>query len=205
MSIDNYGELKTALTRYLKRADLADLYDDWVDFASSRIDNDCRLAEQEYRTTATANAQFLTLPLDFVEMRNIQVSVTGGAYPLTYLTPEALDLYARVDKRQPIKHYTIVNSQIELIPAPAADSTTVIELFYFAKLFPLVNDGDTNKVLLAFPQLYIYAMMVEAMPFIEHTEGMASWNGMYRDMANLLNTRAEKARYSGNSLHMRAV
>ena len=205
MSITNYGELKTALTRYLKRPDLVDLYDDWVDFASSRIDNDCRLAEQEYRTIATANAEFMALPLDFIEMRNIQVKAAGGKLPLKYLTPEQLDNIGRIDKTQPVKYYTIFNSQLELVPAPASNSTLEIELFYFAKVITLANDGDTNKVLLAFPHLYLYAMMVEAMPFTENPDGVQSWNEMYGKTVEMLNRRAEKGRYSGNSLHMRAV
>lgn len=205
MSIRNYGELKTAVTRYLKRPDLADLYADWVDFASSRIDQDLRLPEQEYRTISVANAQYLSLPLDYIELRNIQVAAQGGALPLRYMTPEQLDNFSRFDQQQPIKYYTIVNGQLELIPAPAADSTTEIELFYYAKLPVPDQDADTNKVLTAFPQLYLYAMMIEAMPFMEHQEGQASWDSMYTDLAKLLNTRAQSGRFGANSLHMRAV
>jgi hypothetical protein len=48
-------------------------------------------------------------------------------------------------------------------------------------------------------------MMIEAMPFIESQDGQASWAQMYRDLAKLLNTRAQAGRFGANSLHMRAV
>jgi hypothetical protein len=203
-NITNLGELKTALTRYLKRDDLGDLYDIWIDFAGIRIDQEMRLPQQEFRTIAIANARFIPLPTDFIEMRNVQVDFDGGL-ALTYLTPEALDNTARRVTGTPIQFYTIMNNQIELIPAPADNSQVEIELFYYAKQEALTSETSTTAVLDAFPMLYLYAALVEAMPFMEHESGSISWDRMFTDMARLLNTRAQAGRFSGNSLHMRAV
>ena len=203
----NFGELKTSIRRYLKRTDLDDIIPDWVEFAQRRIDTELRLPEQEFRTTTTANLKFLPLPLDWIEMRHVQV-VFDGDFALQYLTPEQLDNAGRLlkgDSPNPIQFYTIMNNQIELVPAPSADTEVQIEMFYYAREPVLVNDNDITKVLNRYPQLYIYAVMVEAMPFLEYQAGQASWQSMFNEMVVILNNRAQAGRFSGNSMQMRAV
>lgn len=203
----NLGQLKTIIKRYLKRTDLDDVIPDWIEFSQRRIDSDLRLPEQEYRTQTVANLAFLPLPNDWLEMRNIQVNFDGN-YSLQYLTPEQLDNMSRVLKGEtpnPIQFYTIMNNQIELIPAPDSDTETIVEMFYYAREPALINDLDTTKILTLYPQLYTYAVMVEAMPFLEHESGQATWDSMYTRLRDLLNTRAQAGRFSGNSMQMRAV
>ncbi len=203
----NYLELRTIVKRYLKRTDLDDVIPDWIEFAQRRIDSDLRLPEQEYRTTTIANLQFLPLPVDWLEMRHVQV-VFDGNFALQYLTPEQLDNMGRQlkgDSPNPIQFYTIMDKQIELVPSPTADTEVEIELFYYAREPALVNDTDQTKILIIYPQLYIYSVMIEAMPFLEHVAGQASWQDMYDNLVALLNTRAQAGRFSGNSIQMRAV
>ena len=203
----NYLELRTIVKRYLKRTDLDDVIPDWIEFAQRRIDSDLRLPEQEYRTTTIANLQFLPLPVDWLEMRHVQV-VFDGNFSLQYLTPEQLDNMGRQlkgDAPNPIQFYTIMDKQIELVPSPTADTEVEIELFYYAREPALVNDTDQTKILIIYPQLYIYSVMIEAMPFLEHVAGQASWQDMYDNLVALLNTRAQAGRFSGNSIQMRAV
>ena len=203
----NLLQLITIIKRYLKRTDLDDLLPDWIEFAQRRIDMDMRLPEQEFRSTTTPTTRFISLPLDWIEMRNIQVNFDGN-FSLQYLTPEQLDNASRAlkgDSPNPIQFYTIMDTQLELVPPPTADSEVTLEMFYYARQASLASDEDTTKVLLVYPQLYIYAVMVEAMPFLEHAAGQASWFQMYTDYARLLNERAQAGRFSGNSIQMRAV
>lgn len=203
----NYGELQTIIRRYLKRVDLDDVIPQWVEFAQRRIDMDLRLPEQEFRAIAIADRQFLPLPLDWIEMRNIQVKYDGN-FALSYLTPEQLDNMGRRlkgDSPTPIQFYTIMDNQLELVPAPGEDSEIEIEMFYYAREPALVNDVDFSRVLNLYPNLYIYAVMIEAMPFLEHAAGQQTWQQMYAEYADLLNRRAQAGRFSGNSIQMRAV
>jgi len=200
----NKGELTTLLDRYMKRTDLHDLYDDWIAFASTRINTQLRLLEQEYRTVTVPTTQFVQLPPDFIEMRHIQTSQEGGR-SLKYVTPAQLDtMRARYsDSFSPISFYTIMNNQLELSPAPSADSVAELEMFYFAKLPELPNDDSTNKVLTAFPQLYLYAVMIESAAIREAPEDMVTYAQMWTDYGKTLNDRQAAARYSGDALQMR--
>ena len=199
--ITNKGELFAALTRYLKRPDLVDLYDNWLDFASTRIDTECRLSQQEYRSTAVANSQFLPLPIDYLEMRNIQIN----SYPLEYQTPAQLDCLRLRNLTGKTRYYTVMNGQVELLTTPADDSTAEIEIFYYAKQPVLVSDTDTNAILVSFPNLYLYACMLEAMPFIEHEKGQQTWGSMFQQTVKTLNDAAERGRFSGAPLKLRAL
>ena len=109
------------------------------------------------------------------------------------------------DSPNPVQFYTIMDTQLELQPAPTEDSEITLEMFYYARQAVLSNDEDITKITVVYPQLYIYAVMVEAMPFLEHVEGQASWLDQYGSYRDLLNGRAQAGRFSGNSMQMRAV
>ena len=200
----NYGEFQDLIRLYLKRTDLDALIPEWITLAGKRIDSDCKLASQEYRSQSPATAQFIPLPPDFLEMRNVQVNYKGQL-ALEYMTPEQLDNATFARMSGPPRFYTLFNNQIELLPVGTAESELILEIFYFARNPAMSNQLDETKTLTEHPQLWLYAVMVEAMPFLENQEGQASWATMYRDMAEVLNLKAERARYSGNSLAMRAT
>lgn len=148
-------------------------------------------------------AGFISLPPDFIELRNIQTTYYGSL-ALQYLSPAQLDDYGRSLKSGPVQFYTIMDNQLQLLPAPQADSEAVMEIFYYAKQAPFSQNADTSPVLDAYPNLYLYATMVEAMPFFENAAGSQRWDQMYTELRNTLNTRAQAARYSGDTKQMRA-
>lgn len=197
-------ELLALFERYLKRNDLTDIYGDLLEMAEARINAVMRLAEMEIRSTSTPTAAHWSLPSDFIEMRHIQSQNSEGAYPIEYLTPEQAD-----DKRRYLsgqyKFYTLLDSSIEIIPHPTASSTTVIEIFYYAKPTVLASGSDTNDVVTNYPNLYLYALMGEAALYREAPEQAKQWLDAFDAYAAQLNDRAQAARFSGNSMQVRAV
>jgi hypothetical protein len=199
----NIGQLKTTLDRYLKRTDLRDLYDNWIAFTSNRIDVQLRLQEQEYRTVTVPTEQYIALPPDYIDMRHLETSADGG-WPVRFATPDQVDYRNLALNQGRIQFCTIVNNQLELTPSPAADSVAELEMFYFAKLPTITADSATNKVLSAYPQLYIYGCMIEASAFRQHDGDMDNYSQMWKDYAKELTDRQERGRYGSGTLHMRA-
>jgi hypothetical protein len=199
----NYGALVALIQRYTKRADIDDLIPDWIRFAQLRIDTDCRLSQNEWRSVTVPKDEFISLPLDFLELRSIASNYQGGL-PVEYMTPGQLEYTGRSLKSGPVQFYTITDGQLQLLPAPQADSVAQLTIFYYAKQAALAENADTTEVLKAFPNLYLYAAMVEAMPFLENRAGAQDWRGMYNDMSGTLNQAAAKARFSGATLTTRA-
>ena len=77
-------------------------------------------------------------------------------------------------------------------------------MFYYAKLPALVAAADSNKVLDAYPQLYLYGCMVEAGAFREHEKDTATYAQLWTQYSTELNTRHQAGRFSGDALTMRA-
>lgn len=199
----NYGELVALIQRYTKRADVDDLIPDWIRFAQLRIDTDCRLSQNEWRSVTIPKAEFTTLPLDFLELRSIQSNYQGGL-PVEYMTPGQLEYAGRSLKSGPVQFYTIMDNQLQLLPAPDADSEAQLSIFYYAKQAALVENADTTLLLTDLPSLYLYAAMVEAMPFFENQAGGQRWDSMYNDMVIRSNDAAQRARFSGATIQTRA-
>ena len=198
------AELLVLVERYLKRNDLSDMYSDFIQMAEARINALMRLSEMEVRSTSTPTSAFWSLPSDFIEMRHIQATASGGAYPIEYLTPEQADDMRRLLTGN-YKFYTLLDDSIEIIPHPTADSATEIEIFYYAKPAALVNSTDTNDVVTNYPNLYLYAILGEAALYREAPQQSEQWLNSFDAFAGQLNTRAQSARFSGNSMQMRAV
>ncbi len=198
----NWGELKKTLTRYLKRSDLVDLYPLWQDLARTRIDTACKLSEQEYRALGVPVAQYVSLPADFIEMRHLAV----GRKDLEYVTAQQLNQMAlKYGPSGGLRWYTILDNQLEIYPVPDENSQQVLTMHYFAKLPILTQDSDTNRVLTAFPQLYIYAMMLESAAFRVDQGDQAIYSALWNAFTQELNAKQQAGRFSGDNLIMRAV
>ena len=199
-------ELLALFERYLKRNDLTDLYGDFIEMAEARINAVMRLSEMEKRSTSTPTAAHWSLPSDFLELRHIQAAENTASYPIEYITPEQADDKRRImDSTGKYRFYTLVDNSIEIIPHPGATTTTEIEIFYYAKVDALVDTTDTNDIVTNYPNLYIYAMMGEAALYREAGQQADMWLGTFDSYAAQLNQRASAARFSGNSMQMRAV
>jgi hypothetical protein len=198
----NLGEFKSLLDRYLKRNDLRDLYDDWFLFTSLRIDQQLRLAVQEFRTITTPTEQYIPLPLDFIEMRSLESKGANGG-PIRYATGRSIDVASMAVRSGPPRFYSILDTQLELIPAPQADSVAELEMVYYAKQPIITADAATNKVLTTFPNLYLYGCMMEAAVFRMDATDNKNYTQMWRDYATELNNRQQAGRFSGGPLEMR--
>jgi hypothetical protein len=199
----NLGEFKSLLTRYLKRGDLTDLYNDWVLFTSLRIDQQLRLKEQELVDVSVPTDRIWPLPADFIEMRNLSSSAHGGT-PIRYTTLRGIEAANDLQPGGPIRKYSIYDNTLELIPAPSVDSVAELTMVYFAKLPPLTQDSSTNAVLTAYPNLYLYGCMMEAAVFRMDATDNQNYKQMWVDYARELNDREQVGRFSGSPLDMRA-
>lgn len=199
------SDFLTLAERYLKRNDLADLYSTWLLMAEARINQVARLSEMEARSISAPKAAFWALPDDFIEMRHIQAQLARGPQPLEYVPPETADNYRRNADGLGFRWFTLVDNQLEIIPHPNDDSDTAVEMFYYAKLQPLVAQADTNSVLTNYPNLYLYAFLAEAALYREDSTAMQTHLAAFDGYINQLNTSAQAGRYGGNALQLRAI
>ena len=78
MSISTYSELKTAVANFLARTDLDDQIPNFIQLAEARLSRELETRDQEKRATATLTSgdEFIALPTDMREVREIKLNTT---------------------------------------------------------------------------------------------------------------------------------
>ena len=92
MSISTYSELKTAVANFLARTDLTDQIPNFIQLAEARLSRELETRDQEKRATATLTSgdEFIALPTDMREIREIKLNTSPNVV-LEYKSPTALD------------------------------------------------------------------------------------------------------------------
>jgi hypothetical protein len=132
MAIANLGELRGAIEDNLARSDLQSLFPVYVRIFESKFNVSVRIAEMEVTNVLSVVNGVATLPSNFLELRNVQGQDSNPTY------------------------YLSGNSIIFTVGDP-----DTIDVIYYAKLPPLVNDTDSNWLLLSYPHLYLYGVTAE--------------------------------------------
>lgn len=193
-----YTELLAEVFGYANRADVEQIVPTWVLFAEAELNRQLRHRKMTARKTATLSSARLALPADWVAAINIEVS---GRVPsrLRYLSPSDLDK-ARDDAGGgaglPL-YYTLVGDEIEVAPAPS--SSVTVEMLYQAKLPALVSNS-TNWLLTEHPDLYLFASLAQALPWMEGDPRCQSWVDTAARILGAVNAQDERARFSGGPL-----
>ena len=91
-----YAELKTQIASFLNRSDLTSNLDTFIDNTEAELNRRLRTADMIKRATATAENQYLSLPTDWLEAINIEI--TSNDYrPLMQQSIESLDIYRQAN------------------------------------------------------------------------------------------------------------
>ena len=87
-----YSELKTNIANYLNRSDLTDQMDMFIDNVEGELNRKVRTKEMIKRANATADCQYLSLPTDWLEVINVEIT-SNDFKPLFQQSLESLDVY----------------------------------------------------------------------------------------------------------------
>ena len=155
----------------------------------------CR--EQETRSTATLSAQFLAVPTDFKSMKQLQINGTFTA-PLLFVPATELDKIRRdrADAAGQPTCFSIIGSEIEFAPVP--DTDYEVEMVYYATLTPLSVTVASNWALEKHPDLYLYASLMQAAPYLHDDERIPVWAALVEKLMEEIRLSDERAR-AGNS------
>jgi hypothetical protein len=199
MSLDTYTNLKTEISDWLARADSTSIADTLIDLAEAQASRLFRLRQMESEATATA-AEFVALPSDFIEMRDLQY-VASPVVSLEYITPELADVWYSSGASGIPKFYTLVGNQIRLIPPPSSSSTD-IRISYWQKVPALTSLNTTNWLLTDYPDYYLFGSLMYGRAWLQDVNTAAAIKaGFDRVMAEI--DRAGRRSNVGGSLTIR--
>jgi hypothetical protein len=170
-------------------------FTDFISLAEARLNRRLRIRAMENRATGTSSAGLIALPAGYREGRSLPIA-QGGAYRrIDYVTPERAGLY---NDSGYTTAFTVVGSNIELLPAPTQDVD--YRLVYYKALDAL--SGRQNWLILNAPDIYLYATLLEAAPFIKGDQRIQVWQGMLEAAISDLEAEDRMGSLGGNTIGM---
>jgi hypothetical protein len=193
MAITTYDELKASIANWLNRDDLTAVIPDFIALAEAQIARDVRHWRQEKRVTTSVNEQYENLPIDWLEM--IQIQLTAGGRLQVISAAQLQDRKEVSLTAHKPKYYRLTSDQIELYPAP--DSSYEVAMQYYARV-PALSDAETfNWILTDYPDIYLYGALVHAAPYLADDQRVSVWAALYQSAVDALNQDNTKSRVSG--------
>jgi|TARA_Y100000361_G_scaffold129534_1_gene125063 hypothetical protein len=197
-----YAELKTNIANYLNRSDLTSEIDIFIDNTEAELNRRLRVADMIKRATATAEGQYLSLPTDWLEAINIEIT-SNDFRPLMQMSIESLDVYRKsINNKngQPI-YYAIVDNTLELAPIP--DASYTLQLTYYGKIDALSDSNTSNFVSTGNPDLYLYGALKHASIFLMEDERVPLFTAQFEKALEEMRLEQEKAEFGKGSLMQR--
>ena len=179
----DYIWLQNRVARWLHRTDLAADIKDFITLAEARInaDLDARLQDQVITLTTTAHTSALSLPTDMLNVRSFALQ---GTRELDYIAPENFNTrYLNAGESMPTA-YTIIGGNFYLGPTP--DAAYTLSLAYQGRVPSLVDLG-TNFLMSSFPNVYLFAALVESTKFIADDGRLPTWEISYQQAIKAVN------------------
>ena len=205
MAISTYAELQTATANWLDRTDLTARIPEFIDLAEASLNRTIRNHQMITRNDAySLDARYVNLPTDTLEVVRIVVDVSPQI-TLEYLTPEEIaERRGSGGNGRPV-YFTVIGgspNQIELLPSP--DSTYTSSIVYYTKIPALTDVATTNWLLTNNPDIYLFATLVEAFPYLMNDERVPMWNARLDKALNELKLQGGRQMHTGSSLRMRS-
>ena len=205
MAISTVAELKTAVANWLNRSDLTSRIPEFISLTEAQLNRLLRTREMLVRSTASASGQYISIPTDYLEMMNIELTSTSPPKRLIYITSDRSDDYREQqnNKTGTPSYYTIEGDSIQLLPTP--DATYTLQLNYYKDIPALsgLADSGNNWLLANHPDIYLYGTLLQSAPYLMDPQSVGTWGTLYMQSMQELQSADEKSRFSGGTLNMR--
>lgn len=203
MAINTYATLVSAATEWLGRdqdATLIARIPDFITLAEAKFNRRLNHPKMESRSTSAVDTtstapEFITLPTDFQTMRSVRLSGVTGKPRLAFMTKTQLDDYRySIDNvsDRPV-YFAIVGTEMELAPTPGENYA--LEMVYRANISALTSGNTTNWLLTLAPDLYMYAALMEAAPYMDNDERIPVWASGMQSALDDLNLHGARQTY----------
>lgn len=206
MALTTYTELRASIADYLARSDLTSAIPDFISLCEAKLNRELRCRQMEVRATTTVDTsstspEFITLPNYFQQMRWIRLSGVTGKPRLEYYSPTQMAEYrTRIGNASGTpEKFTIIGSEIEVAPTP--DSNYTLEMVYRRNI-PSLSGNETNWLLTLAPDVYLYGSLMEAAPYINNDDRIATWSNGFNGAIAAINGLSLSASFNAGPMAM---
>ena len=201
------AQLKTSVDAWLARDDVAVSGSDFPQIlliAESDIARDFRFAIQEATATLVFTGRSQDLPTDFLEARN--PFIDDNIRRFEYKTPQALRESAEWDNGRAGMAFTLEGNNASPLLASATFQMTIagpasvanplsVDINYWARFPALVNDPDTNWILVNHYDIYLYATLRAACEYIQEDMLEDRYAAKYERVIEKQNKHEQRKRF----------
>ena len=159
---------------------------------------------QEKRATATLTAddEYIALPTDLREVREVKLNTTPITV-LTYYSPVALDQKFSSGGTGKPKGFSIVGDEMKLRPVP--DSSYTAEIIYIGSITALSDSNATNNILSRSPDAYLYGSLAEAYAYLLDEQRAAQYMQRFNLALEQIKVDEQRAHYGTGSLQISSI
>ena len=203
MAITSYSTLISAVKTYLNRSDISDAQiKEFISLAEASFNRVLRTRNQITRSTSDISTQFVSQPTDLLELYNIQLN----SDPIVRLEQVSLskmdELKSASSTTGKPRYFAITGADLEFYPAP--DATYEIEVIYYKTIAPLSDSNTDNFLLTNQNDLYLFATLVQAEPFLMNDERIGVWGALLGKGIEELRVSDQRSQTESGTIVMRA-
>ena len=162
MPISNYSELQTSIANWVNRDDLTSMIPDFIRLAESRIATELKTQHLIVETTITVDAASETLPSNYKGAIGAYLDLDPKS-TLDYMTPDEITRRVMSNSTGKPLAYTIKGQSIYFVPTPDISYSCILSHYST----PDLATDTTNSLLTNYPDVYLFASIVEALDYIE--------------------------------------
>lgn len=172
----SYTDMKSAVTNWMARADVAGEADDFIDFAEARLNRELDPIEQDTTLTGAANGNEIdvsSLSLD----KPISLFLAQPGLNEVEMTPKAPGTFPFVSVSGRPRYYSVDIKGGKIQFDRPLDGEYPFR-FRFSQRFSLSDDAPTNWLLTNHPDVYLAAVLVWGGMFIRDSDFYNQWTSV---------------------------
>lgn len=200
MALATYTDLLDSIPKWLNKRTLDGRAPDFIALAEADIEAKLRSREMQTTVEAPVTCASVNLPTDWLDATRLWIS--GSTRALDFATPDQLiELRSCTSGGGTPTHYGLIDSVIELAPAPTAELS--LWMTYYARIPRLDVDHPTNWLTARDIGVYLYGALMQASPYLLDDARVATWEKAYSSRISQLNLSSQVALHSGAPLTRR--
>ncbi|MBI1690532.1 hypothetical protein [Methylorubrum sp. DB1722] len=179
--IKDYPSLLAAVQEYLARPDLQEFVPIFVQQAEGRFNARLKVVDMHRLIAADLAAGKIDVPTDFIDWVSVEWTpppkTPQRPLMLRYVEADSPEIRAKHRPNGPPQIYTVLAGKVRVVPGSAG----TVELVYFARIPALTAAHPVNWLITKAPDVYLYAVLLEAMLFQKDDTRAAQWIGLLND------------------------
>jgi hypothetical protein len=210
MPITNYGELKSAVAKWINRDDLENIIPDFIALAERRIFREIRTPANE-RTIifiASEDTNSISIPGDYIEMKLFLFGI-----PLDENNNPISPVIGRSMSQRPSHEFNITGKQDYIFTRdsskfyfnPTLKADQAVKIIYYADFSGMNEDEDTNSILRIAPDLFLYGSLLEAELYLMNDKRVSLWDQKYNQSLLEIKRYNQKIDYKGSPVVQKMI